>query len=78
MLKVKKLHEDAIIPTCANPGEDLGYDLYALEDAKLYPGCVTKNQDGHRRRVLCHDASAKQDCTRIHGPSSHPLRPSDS
>ena len=32
MLKVKRLSSDAILPTVAHPGEDIGYDLYACED----------------------------------------------
>jgi dUTP pyrophosphatase len=35
MLKVKKLHSDATLPTCSRPGEDLAFDLYALEDVIL-------------------------------------------
>lgn len=37
-LKVQLLAEGAIAPTVANPGEDLGFDLYALEDVILHPG----------------------------------------
>ncbi len=32
MLKVKKLSPDAMLPTVAHPGEDIGYDLYSAED----------------------------------------------
>lgn len=32
MLKVKKLDPNAKLPTVAHPGEDLAYDVYALED----------------------------------------------
>jgi len=32
MLKVKRLSPDAILPTVAHPGEDIGYDLYSCED----------------------------------------------
>lgn len=28
----KKLHPEAILPTVSHPGEDVGMDLYALED----------------------------------------------
>jgi len=35
MLKVKKLSHDAILPTVAHPGEDIGYDLYSSEDTVL-------------------------------------------
>jgi dUTP pyrophosphatase len=45
-LKVKRLHPDAKLPTVANPGEDLGYDLYALETIVLVPGVQTKVKTG--------------------------------
>jgi dUTP pyrophosphatase len=32
MLKVKRLSPDAIQPTVAHPGEDIGYDLYSAVD----------------------------------------------
>jgi dUTP pyrophosphatase len=35
MLKVKKLAEGARAPMVAHPGEDLGYDVFALEGARL-------------------------------------------
>ena len=35
MLKVKKLSPDAVLPTVAHPGEDIGYDLYSAEDLTL-------------------------------------------
>jgi dUTP diphosphatase len=37
MLKVKLLHEDAKVPTVGHLGEDLGYDVYALEDYSILP-----------------------------------------
>jgi dUTP pyrophosphatase len=45
-LKVKKLDPRAKLPTVATPGEDLGYDIYALEDTYLEPGVVTKVRTG--------------------------------
>jgi dUTP pyrophosphatase len=36
-LNVKRLHAGAALPTCAHPGEDLAYDLYALEETTLPP-----------------------------------------
>lgn len=36
-VKIKRLHEDAILPTYAHPG-DAGMDMYALEDYELGPG----------------------------------------
>jgi dUTP pyrophosphatase len=55
-LFVKKLDPRAKLPTCAHPGEDLAYDLYALEDVVLVPGVLTKVSTGiaaqHRRAIL--------------------------
>jgi dUTP pyrophosphatase len=45
MLVVKRLDPRAILPTCAYPGEDLGYDLYALEDT-MVSHSVTKVRTG--------------------------------
>lgn len=46
-LLVKKLDERAKLPTVANPGEDLAYDLYALETVALYSlGMPTKVRTG--------------------------------
>jgi dUTP pyrophosphatase len=46
MLKVKKLHPEAILPTVAHPGTDLGFDLYALEDTALPAGVPIKVRTG--------------------------------
>ncbi len=35
MLKVKKLSPDAVLPTVAHPGEDIGYDLYSAEELTI-------------------------------------------
>src|ERR1039458_7583264 len=35
MLKVKRLSPDAVLPTVAHPGEDIGYDLYSSEDLTI-------------------------------------------
>lgn len=35
MLKVKRLSPDAVLPTVAHPGEDIGYDLYSAEEITL-------------------------------------------
>jgi dUTP pyrophosphatase len=35
-LRIKKLHEDAIIPTRTSPGS-VGYDLYSMEDLIVPP-----------------------------------------
>jgi dUTP pyrophosphatase len=37
LLKIKRLNPDAILPTAANPSDDLGYDLYASEGMDLEP-----------------------------------------
>lgn len=37
-LQVKKFHEDAILPTVAHPGTDLGYDLYTVEEVTIPAG----------------------------------------
>ncbi len=46
MLKVKKLHPEALLPTVAHPGTDLGFDLYALEDTALPAGVPVKVRTG--------------------------------
>jgi dUTP pyrophosphatase len=46
MLKVKLLHPEARLPTVAHPGDDLGYDLYAIEDVTLHPGKPVKVRTG--------------------------------
>jgi dUTP pyrophosphatase len=35
MLKVKRLSPDAVLPTIAHPGEDIGYDLYSSADLTI-------------------------------------------
>lgn len=45
-LVIKRLDPRATAPTVANPGEDLAYDLYALDDTTLVPGTVTKVRTG--------------------------------
>ena len=46
MLKVKLLHPDAKAPTVSHAGSDIGFDLYALEDATLQPGILTRLRTG--------------------------------
>lgn len=46
MLKVVKLDPAATLPTVAHPGEDIAYDLYALEYVVLVPGEVAKVRTG--------------------------------
>lgn len=35
MIKVQLIHPQAKVPTCAHPGEDLCWDLYAVEETVL-------------------------------------------
>jgi len=46
MLNVKLLDPSARLPVVAHPGEDLGYDLFALEDAVLLPLTGVKVRTG--------------------------------
>ena len=46
MLSVVKLDDRARLPEVAHPGEDIGYDLFALEDTHLEPGMVTTVRTG--------------------------------
>lgn len=51
-LEVKKLDEKAILPTVGHPGEDLGFDLYALEDTTILPYTVAKIRTGISARYV--------------------------
>jgi dUTP pyrophosphatase len=46
MLRVKLLEEGARLPVVAHPGEDLGYDLFALEDVALEPRATVRVRTG--------------------------------
>lgn len=46
MLNVKKFHPDAILPTIAHPGTDLGYDLYTVEEVTINPGEMKEVRTG--------------------------------
>jgi dUTP pyrophosphatase len=46
MLRVKLLEAGARLPAVAHPGEDLGYDLFALEGAWLEPSATVKVRTG--------------------------------
>jgi dUTP pyrophosphatase len=46
MLRVKLLDQSARTPVVAHPGEDLGYDLFALKDAILAPQATVKVRTG--------------------------------
>jgi dUTP pyrophosphatase len=46
MLRVKRLEPAARLPEVAHPGEDLGYDVFALEDAVLNPRATVRLRTG--------------------------------
>ena len=46
MIKVKLLHPRARVPSVNYSGHDLGFDLYAIEDAMLAPGVPVKVRTG--------------------------------
>jgi dUTP pyrophosphatase len=46
MLRVKLLESGARIPAVAHPGEDLGYDLFALEGIALAPHVTVRVRTG--------------------------------
>jgi dUTP pyrophosphatase len=46
MLRVKLLEAGAQAPVVAHPGEDLGYDVFALESAVLVPHVTAKVRTG--------------------------------
>ena len=46
MLRVKQLEPGARLPVVAHPGEDLGYDVFALETAVLAPRATAKLRTG--------------------------------
>ena len=46
MLRVKLLEAGARAPVVAHPGEDLGYDLFALEGVALAPRSTVKVRTG--------------------------------
>jgi len=46
MLRVKLLAEGARVPEVAHPGEDLGYDVFALDAVDLLPHFPTRVRTG--------------------------------
>ena len=46
MLRVKRLEAGARLPVVAHPGEDLGYDVFALEETVLAPRITVKLRTG--------------------------------
>lgn len=45
-LKVLKLDPRAKLPVCAHPSEDLGYDIFSLDDVELLANQVTRIRTG--------------------------------
>jgi dUTP pyrophosphatase len=62
LLKIKKVHNDAKVPSFAHP-YDAGLDLYALEEVKVEPGKVARIRSGIALEIpdgyvgLCWDKS---------------------
>ena len=46
MLRVKRLEAGARLPEVAHPGEDLGYDVFALEGVELAPRTTVRVRTG--------------------------------
>ncbi len=46
MIKVKLLHPQARVPSVNHSGDDLGFDLYSIEDIVLHPGAPVKVRTG--------------------------------
>lgn len=46
MLRVQLLEPGARLPVVAHPGEDLGYDVFLLEDAELFPHVTKRLRTG--------------------------------
>jgi dUTP pyrophosphatase len=46
MLRIKLLDPAAKAPVVAHPGEDLGYDVFSLEDASLAPRATVRIRTG--------------------------------
>jgi dUTP pyrophosphatase len=46
MLRVRRLETGARLPVVAHPGEDLGYDLFALEAVVLEPQATARVRTG--------------------------------
>lgn len=46
MLRVKLLDPAARLPVVAHPGEDLGYDVFALEPVAIAPGVTMRVRTG--------------------------------
>jgi dUTP pyrophosphatase len=58
MLRVKLLEAGARVPAVAHPGEDLGYDVFALEGVRLEPRATVKVRTGIALGLLVRDRSS--------------------
>lgn len=58
-LHVVKLDSRAILPTVAHVGEDLGYDLYSLEECWIYNQHTVRVRTGIGARAYTTDRSGK-------------------
>ena len=58
MLHCKALNPAAKLPTVSHPGEDLAYDLYALDQTILHPGIVTQVKTGVSARFVSDEVKA--------------------
>lgn len=45
-LKVLAISPGVPLPICANPGQDLGYDLFSIDNKTLFTGVATKIRTG--------------------------------
>lgn len=64
-LHVVKLDPRATLPTVATPGEDLGYDLYALEDTYVAPGQVSLIRTGISATAYKHVGYSENPYSRV-------------
>lgn len=58
MFICKRLVGNAVLPTVSNPGEDLGYDLYAVEETVLKGNQPTRVGTGIAARFIDTDSRA--------------------
>ena len=63
ILNVKRLQPHAKLPTIAHPGEDLGYDVYALEDIELNPFNMVSVRTGIAIEAGEHPRQLLQTCS---------------
>lgn len=63
MLLVKLLREGAIAPSVAHPGEDIAYDIFSAEEARIFSGQMEKIHTG----VALHALTSQRDGIRTAG-----------